>query len=148
MGRSAQGGITVSSAPESKSLHERAAASAKETRSTLITLSTASIGGLFALVTHRIDPVLNERETLLVLATIAGMVGTLACAIWFGFSDAQWSYWWGVELDPENQKPDAAHQKKLWHARKNFAERAMLILFVVAAMGGGAFVVTRILRGT
>ena len=31
------------------------------------------------------------------LSTIVLMVSALAFAIWFGFSDAQWSYWWGVE---------------------------------------------------
>jgi hypothetical protein len=141
----------MSSAPEPKSLHERAAASAKETRSTLITLSTASIAGLFALATGKIEPTLNGLEKMLVLATIAGMVATLASAIWFAFGDAQWSYWWGVELDHERERQEtenAARQKDIWHRRKSLAERAMLILFVAAAVAGGAFVVSRILHGS
>lgn len=139
----------MGSAPESKALHERAAAAAKETRSTLITLSTASIGGLVALVTGDINPGLNVPEKLLVLATIAGMVVTLASAIWFGFSDAQWSYWWGVELDSERRDEEVENarlQKMIWHRRKNHAERMMLVLFVAAAAAGGAFVVARVLH--
>ena len=139
----------MSSTPESRSLHERAAASAKETRSTLVTLSTASIAGLFALVSRAIEPALTVAEIPLVLATIAAMVATLASAIWFGFCDAQWSYWWGVELDPDRQRQEvesAVREKKIWHTRKSLAERAMLLFFVAGAIAGGVFVVIRVLH--
>ena len=43
--------------PEPKELHERAATSAKETRSTIISLSTASIGGLFFIATKPAEAV-------------------------------------------------------------------------------------------
>lgn len=74
------------------------------------------------------------------------MVGALGFAIWFGFSDAQWSYWWGVELDEERseqEKDNARSNKAVWHKRKNLSEKLMLILFVMAATSGGLFVLAR-----
>jgi hypothetical protein len=138
----------MSSNPELKDLHDRAAQSARETRSILITLSTASIGALFFIATTEIKPVLDLYERTLVIVTIAFMMASLCSAIWFAYSDAQWSYFWGLELDgerPKDVRDGAEKSKLLWHARKSYSEKSMLILFFVAAMSGGLFVLWRII---
>jgi len=135
------------SLPESKDLHDRAAQSARETRSILITLSTASIGALFFIATAEIKPVLDLYEKTCVIVTIAFMVASLGSAIWSAYSDAQWSYFGGVELDgerPKDERDDAEKSKLLWHARKNRSEKSMLISFFAAALSGGLFVLFRI----
>lgn len=74
------------------------------------------------------------------------MVLSLAAAIWFAFSDAQWSYYWGAELDTDNspvKRAESRVKKLLWHWQKSTAERAMLGSFVVAAVSGAAFVFAR-----
>lgn len=132
--------------PQPKDLHARAAESAKETRSTIITLSTASIGALFFIVTGKIEPALGSCDRYLLLLTIVFMVASLASAIWFSFCDAQWSYYWGVELDSDRSKYEvvkAAESKGRWHRRKSRSEKAMLLFFVVAALAGSAFVLSR-----
>jgi hypothetical protein len=69
-------------------LHDRAAAAAKETRSTIIKLTTASVGGLFVIATKEFKAGLEWKEQLAVLSTLFCMVLSLAAAIWFGFSEA------------------------------------------------------------
>jgi tetratricopeptide (TPR) repeat protein len=87
------------SIPEPQEMHKRAADSAKETRSTLITLTTAAVGGLVFIATREFKPTLTTLEKNFVLLTIVLMVGSLGAAIWCAYSDAQWSYHWGAELD-------------------------------------------------
>jgi len=132
--------------PDSKELHKRASESAKETRGNIIKLATGSIGVLFFIATRGIKPALLPMEQYLILSTIVLMVSALGYAIWFGFSDAQWSYWWGVELDEdrsENERDDASKCKSKWHKRKSLAEKVMLIFFVLAGLSGGLFVLSR-----
>lgn len=132
--------------PSSKELHGRAASSAKETRSTIISLSTASIGGLFFLATR--DHNFALLHVSLLLCTLTLMVASLAAAMWFSYSDAQWSYHWGAELDPgrSSTERDSHRTRKLrWHQRKGHAERVMLVAFVLAAFAGAAFVTVRCL---
>lgn len=100
----------------------------------------------FFIATREITPGLLPIEQYLILSTIVLMVSALGSAIWFGFSDAQWSYWWGVELDEdrvENERDNARNRKSKWHKRKSVAEKAMLVFFVIAALSGGLFVLTR-----
>jgi hypothetical protein len=135
------------SVPEPQELHKRAADSAKETRSTLITLTTAAVGGLVFTATREFKPALITLEKDLVLLTIVLMVGSLGAAIWFAYSDAQWSYNWGAELDGSRDSEEvkaAIKGKNRWHAHKIWSERCMLILFVLGALSGAAFVVSRI----
>lgn len=141
--------MTTDDLRDFKALHERAAKSASETRSTIVTLATASIGGLFFLASQEIKPSLLEIEKIFLLATLVTMVGSLSHAVWFGFCDAQWSYWWGVELDPARspqQQSAAKEQKSQWHRRKSSSERLMLVMFVAAAIVGAVFVILRIVR--
>jgi len=138
----------MSNLPDSKELHDRAAEAAKETRSTIIKLTTGSIGVLFYIVTREIKPPLECFEQLLVLTTIVFMVAALGSAIWFGFCDAQWSYWWGVELDNERARSEQQNAVKLkirWHKKKSFSEKSMLVFFFLAAISGGLFVFFRTL---
>jgi len=134
--------------PEPKELHERAATSAKETRSTIISLSTASIGGLFFIATKPAEAVqFTGNQKFFILATITFMVMALGSAIWFAYCDAQWSYYWGSELDeerPARQRADFAQKKLWWHNYKNKSERSMLACFFLAALFGGIFVVARV----
>jgi hypothetical protein len=92
-------------------LHKRAAESTKETRGTVIKLTAGAIG---VLTTREINPPLEQLERLIILSTIVFMVGALSAAIWFGFCDAQWSYW-GVELDADREvkKKDNASKRRI-----------------------------------
>ena len=136
----------MSNLPQPKELHDRASEAAKETRSTIIKLTTGSIGVLFFIATRKIDPPLQYLEQYLVLATIVFMVAALGSAIWFGFCDAQWSYWWGVELDNDRapgEQRSALKFKQRWHKKKSFSEKAMLVFFFIAAISGAVFVLSR-----
>lgn len=138
----------MSSLPNSKDMHARAAQSAKETRSTLVALSAGAIGALFFIATRSIEPALMLPDKVALLGTIVLMVGALGAAIWFGYCDAQWSYWWGVELDSDRTSDEvfsARARKKRWHALMAGSEKAMLLLFVLGAVAGGAFVMCRTL---
>ena len=132
--------------PDAKDLHSRAAQSAKETRGTLTTLCTAALGAMIFVVTQKIEPQLSHPDRIAVLVTIVLMVVSLGSAIWFGYSDAQWSYQWGVELD-QTRSPDeiveAIVKKGFWHAHKNWSERLMLLSFFLASVSGAVFVLSR-----
>ena len=114
----------------------------------MITLSSAAIGGLFFVATGKIEPALSLLEKVIVLLTILGMVAALGAAVWFSFCDAQWSYWWGVELDDARgaeKVAEARRRKNKWHRWKSRTERAMLVLFLSGAVAGGSFVIVRTL---
>lgn len=130
----------------SKELHNRATESAKDTRETIIKLATGAIGVLFFIATRKIKPALLPIEKNLILATIILMVSSLGSAIWTGFSDAKWSYSLAVEIDEEKndaKRNDARRERKFWHTRKKTSENLMLVLFVLAALSGGLFVLAR-----
>jgi hypothetical protein len=75
------------------------------------------------------------------------VVGSLGSAVWFGFADAQWSYWWAVYLDPDHvDRPKGMEKRDWWHFQKSLAEKMMLILFVVAGLFMGMFLISRVLK--
>ena len=130
-------------------LHDRAAGAAKETRSTIINITTLAVGALFFIATRTFEPPLTPWDKGLVIATLYFMVASLAAAIWFGFSDAQWSYYRGVERDPKwpDPKKTAAGIKRVgWHVSKAWSEGFMLIYFLPATVSAGFFVASRIFR--
>jgi hypothetical protein len=124
-------------------LHDRAAGAAKETRSTIINLTTIAVGALFYIATREFTPALTRWDKRFVVATLFLMVASLATAIWFGFSDAQWSYHRGIELATSDKT--TAHEKaKYWHVHKAWSEILMLIFFVAGSVSAGFFVGFRI----
>jgi hypothetical protein len=124
-------------------LHDRAAGAAKETRSTIINITTIAVGALFFIATRKFEPALTPWDKDFVILTLILMVASLATAIWFGFSDAQWSYHRGIELAMPDKT--AAHENaQYWHVRKARSEVWMLIFFVAASVSAGFFVGFRI----
>jgi hypothetical protein len=137
----------VAPLPTPKELHDRAGEAAKETRGTIVKLTTGALGLLIFIATRNLDPLLATPEKLALIVSIVFVVLSLAFAVWFGFADAQWSYWWAVELDPGHRDhAEGGPMKKQWHRRKSRAEKSMLILFVTAGVAMGAFVLLRVLN--
>ena len=135
----------MSNLPTPKELHDRAGDAARETRGTMIKLTTGALGLLIFVATRSIEPALTLVEKISIVASILFVVCSLGFAVWFGFAEAQWSYWWGVEVDPEHKDRNQGRLNKLkWHGRKALAEKAMLVMFVVAAASIGAFILLRI----
>jgi hypothetical protein len=137
----------MSNHPTPQELHDRAGEAAKETREAMIKLTTASVGVLAFISTRDISPPLDINDKFFLLASICFVVGSLGSAVWFGFADAQWAYWWAVLLDPEHPKhPTAMKSRDWWHTQKSRSEKAMLALFVVAAIFMGLFLISRVLK--
>ena len=137
----------MSNLPTPKELHDRAGEAAKETRGTMIKLTTGSLGLLIFIATRNIEPALQPFEKGALVTSIVFVVMSLAFAVWFGFSEAQWAYWWGVEVDSEHPDQKSARSHKLkWHRRKSRSEKGMLLLFVVAAASMGLFILLRVLN--
>ena len=131
--------------PSVKELHDRAGEAASETRGTMIKLATGSLGLLVFIATRDIQPTLSVPEKISLVISIGMVVISLSSAVWFGFAEAQWAYWWGVELDREHSDRLSGRPNKLkWHARKARAEKSMLIFFVVAAIAMGTFIILRV----
>ena len=137
----------TNNSPSVKELHDRAAESAKETRSTIIKLASAAVGVLFFIVTRQITPSLTDAQILSLILAMTLIVLSLGSAILSSFSDAQWSYWWGVESD-QTQTYDrhqiAPEKKKKWHIIKDLSEKSMLIFFVLSIVMTAFFVILRI----
>ena len=135
--------------PTVTAIHNRSGDAAKETRGTIVKLTTGALGLLIFVATRNVDPVLSLSEKIALIVSILFVVVSLAFAIWFGFGDAQWAYWWGVELDPTRTKAERDNGKAnrlKWHGRKSFAEKAMLVSFVLAGVSMGTFVLLRVLN--
>ena len=137
----------MSDLPSANELHARAGEAAKETRSTMIKLTTGSLGLLIFIATRDIQPALVSVEKGTLILSITFVVLSLAYAVWFGFAEAQWAYWWAVQLDPVHRDHKEGREcKEKWHARKSRAESAMLVIFVIAAAAMAIFIVLRVLR--
>lgn len=138
----------MSNLPSPKEMHERAGESAKETRGTVIKLATGSVGVLFLVASQAENPLLSSSQKISVACALLFLATSLGAALWFGFSDAQWSYYWGVELNDEEstEKRTGASQKAYWwHARKSRAEKMMLIFFFLGVLSGAVYVALRLL---
>jgi|GEM_PF-2683379 len=132
--------------PTSNSLHERAAESARETRSSIIRLSAVFIGGLFFVATKTFEPELLSQEKLVIIFILIAMFSSFGLGIFLSFADAQWSYSWGLELDEsksDDKRNKASIKKQAWHDRKALAEKMMLFSFVLGIMLCGTFVIIR-----
>ncbi len=137
----------MSRKPRPKDLHDRAGEAARETRATMIKLATASIGVLAFISTQQISPPLDSHDKVFLLTSVVLVVGSLGAAVWFGFAEAQWAYWWAVSLDPEDSAPEKAERHRdWWHRQKAGSEKVMLLLFVVAALFMGLFLISRVLK--
>jgi uncharacterized membrane protein len=133
--------------PKPRELHERAGQAAKATRETMIKLTTASVGVLAFISTRNIDPALDTYDKVFLLVSVLFVVGSLSSAVWFGFAEAQWAYWWAVHLDPDHKdQPKGSKNRDWWHKQKSLSEKAMLILFVFAGLCMGLFLVSRVLK--
>lgn len=132
--------------PESNSLHERAAASARETRLSIIRLSAVFIGGLFFVATKSFEPALTGSEKLVIVSILITMFCSFGFGIFLSYADAQWSYCWGLELNDSksDSEREAARQRKLlWHDRKALSEKMMLISFILGVLLCALFVIIR-----
>lgn len=136
----------MASAPDPKDFHKRAAESAKDTRETIIKLSTGALGVFAIFAIQTIDPPLTVPQAWSLWLSILLTVLTLGTAVFFGYADAQWSYHFAVFHDPDHPERAYARPKKdRWHGWKSSAEKLMLVWFVCAAIAMGFFLYLRTL---
>ena len=136
----------MSSAPDPKEFHKRAGASAKDTRETIIKLSTGALGVFAFIATRTIEPALTMVDVVALWVSIVLTVLALGTAILLGFADAQWAVSWDNALAREgDRKANAERERAFWHGIKRRAEKAMLVFFVLAAAAMGAFLYFRTL---
>src|SRR5262245_27333216 len=85
--------------PASQVLHDRAAESAKETRQSIVTLASASLGVFFLALTADITPLLSSQQKVLIAIALVAMASAVFSGLWSAYADAQWSYYWAKEIE-------------------------------------------------
>jgi hypothetical protein len=133
--------------PQAQDMHARAAESAKETRKTTITVASGAVGVLFIVVSRDISPALTWPQVYAVVVSIVFFTSALGLGIWFAFCDAQWSFWWGCELDqsrPPKEREAAAEKKRKWHTRKGSVEVLSLAGLFCGFVAAAVFVLARV----
>jgi len=99
--------------PEPQSLHNRAAASARETRQAIITLASASLGVFFLALTADITPPLTSEQKFLIAIALLAMAFAVFAGLWSAYADAQWSYYWAKQIAKQSTARNLRIQKRL-----------------------------------
>lgn len=134
--------------PTSQSLHDRAAASARETRGHVLAMATGSLAVFFLALTARTDPPLSAPQKSVVLGAIVAMAIAIFAGLWSAYSDAQWSYCWAKDIEG-SARPDGGDvpwqaQTDRWHRQKRGSERVSLLAFITGVLFAAIYLVLRV----
>lgn len=135
--------------PDAQGLHNRAAASAAETRQSILGLSSGALAVFFlALTTQEIKPPLARIEQLVVLLALVSMATAVFASLWCAFADAQWSYWWARVIENRPKKNETRDElvirQEYWHRQKRRSEKILAVAFALGILLSGVYVALRI----
>jgi hypothetical protein len=137
-------------APDPQKLHDRAAESAKETRQSVLTLSSGALAVFFlALTTDKaVEPALKPFERWVILLSLTCMAVAVVSSLWCAYADAQWSYWWARAIEKRHE--DAERYKDIeglqdsYHGHKRVSETVLRWAFAVGVTLAAVYLFSRI----
>lgn len=127
-------------------LHDRAAESARETRTHVIGLATGSLALFFIALTGKTDPALTGLQRNVVMLAIAAHAFAVGAGLVSAMADAQWSYSWARQIQSADA-PSAEFFKRSaarWHRHKRWSEKSSVGLFALGVALSGVYLALRV----
>lgn len=143
---------TSRGAPTPDKLHDRAAESARETRQSVLTLSSGALAVFFVVLTSQkeITPALTGGQKGIILGSLSCMALCVICSLWCAFADAQWSYCWARELENRGDEDCMEHRRKknLYHSQKRVSDGLSRWFFGIGVVLAAIYLFSRVNMGT